>query len=158
MYIETDTYKWIWFQTPTKQSNKTSFSPTLARLLTAPERSVPHATSSPILPNTTSIHASNMSISEILSTNKVSETGNNEINVQFFKSRNFPLKNYGLGLPSREQVIQKIMVEVSPLVLSFMRTPWQSIVYQHHTYHYHDPSVYSNKVFWDGFQMRVYLK
>lgn len=60
------------FQTPTKQtSSKTSFSPTLARLLTAPERSSPHATSSPILPNSTMIHPSNMSISEILSTSKV---------------------------------------------------------------------------------------
>ncbi|KAJ8910934.1 hypothetical protein NQ315_014354 [Exocentrus adspersus] len=56
---------------PTKQNNKTSFSPTLARLLTAPEKAVNHQTTiQPTMTNTTGIHPSNMSISEILSTSK----------------------------------------------------------------------------------------
>ncbi|VEN39359.1 unnamed protein product [Callosobruchus maculatus] len=55
---------------PPKQS-KSSFSPTLARLLTAPERATNnHINSTPALPNNTTVHASNMSISEILCTSK----------------------------------------------------------------------------------------
>ncbi|KAJ8963656.1 hypothetical protein NQ317_015400 [Molorchus minor] len=58
-------------KTPPKQNTKTSFSPTLARLLTAPERAaISHATSTPMITNNTTIHPSNMSISEILSTSK----------------------------------------------------------------------------------------
>ncbi|CAH1158995.1 unnamed protein product [Phyllotreta striolata] len=57
-------------KTPSKQNSKTSFSPTLARLLTAPERSANNATmgASPI--SNSPLHSSNMSISEILSTSK----------------------------------------------------------------------------------------
>nr|CAH7712564.1 unnamed protein product [Callosobruchus chinensis] len=55
---------------PPKQS-KSSFSPTLARLLTAPERaSNNHISSTPAMLNNTTVHASNMSISEILCTSK----------------------------------------------------------------------------------------
>ncbi|CAH1958319.1 unnamed protein product [Acanthoscelides obtectus] len=55
---------------PPKQS-KTSFSPTLARLLTAPERSTNnHLNSASTMPNNTIAHPSNVSISEILCTNK----------------------------------------------------------------------------------------
>ncbi|XP_050514652.1 uncharacterized protein LOC126889942 isoform X1 [Diabrotica virgifera virgifera] len=59
-------------KSPTKQNTKTSFSPTLARLLTAPERSAMSnqsiASSTPMSSN--AAHPSNMSISEILSTSK----------------------------------------------------------------------------------------
>ncbi|XP_057671366.1 uncharacterized protein LOC130903164 isoform X1 [Diorhabda carinulata] len=56
-------------KSPTKQNSKSSFSPTLARLLTAPERnSSAMAISTPISNST--VHPSNMSISEILSTSK----------------------------------------------------------------------------------------
>ncbi|CAH1179434.1 unnamed protein product [Phaedon cochleariae] len=64
-------------KTPTKQNSKTSFSPTLARLLTAPEKAAGNlVTSTPTITNTT-IHPSNMSISEILSTSKA----HNEITI-----------------------------------------------------------------------------
>ncbi|KAG5875433.1 hypothetical protein JTB14_038366 [Gonioctena quinquepunctata] len=65
-------------KTPPKQTTKTSFSPTLARLLTAPERAANnHATSTPTVANNTTIHPSNMSISEILSSSKA----HNEITI-----------------------------------------------------------------------------
>ncbi|XP_018567357.1 uncharacterized protein LOC108907960 isoform X3 [Anoplophora glabripennis] len=59
-------------KSPSKQNTKTSFSPTLARLLTAPERAVSSnpTTSTPTMSSSTTIHPSNMSISEILSTSK----------------------------------------------------------------------------------------
>ncbi|CAG9838837.1 unnamed protein product [Diabrotica balteata] len=70
--IETQNEKIQDVQSPTKQNTKTSFSPTLARLLTAPERSAMSnqsmASSTPMSSN--AAHPSNMSISEILSTSK----------------------------------------------------------------------------------------
>ncbi|CAH0548047.1 unnamed protein product [Brassicogethes aeneus] len=58
-------------KSPQKSNSKTSFSPTLARLLTAPERANSnHATSTPTISNSTLGHPPNMSISEILSSNK----------------------------------------------------------------------------------------
>uniref|UniRef100_A0A6P7H859 Uncharacterized protein LOC114345506 n=1 Tax=Diabrotica virgifera virgifera TaxID=50390 RepID=A0A6P7H859_DIAVI len=61
-------------KSPTKQNTKTSFSPTLARLLTAPERSAMsnQSIASSTLMSSNAAHPSNMSISEILSTSKVS--------------------------------------------------------------------------------------
>ncbi|XP_008199159.1 uncharacterized protein LOC659546 isoform X2 [Tribolium castaneum] len=56
-------------KSPSKANTKTSFSPTLARLLTAPERSNSHSPTAPTLPNNLN-NAANMSISEILSTSK----------------------------------------------------------------------------------------
>ncbi|KAK9877131.1 hypothetical protein WA026_016875 [Henosepilachna vigintioctopunctata] len=56
-------------KSPLKPNNKTAFSPTLARLLTAPERAGNHLTSSPLITSSHN-HPSNMSISEILSTSK----------------------------------------------------------------------------------------
>ncbi|XP_044269518.1 uncharacterized protein LOC123014450 isoform X2 [Tribolium madens] len=56
-------------KSPSKTNTKTSFSPTLARLLTAPERSNSHSPTATTLPNNLN-NAANMSISEILSTSK----------------------------------------------------------------------------------------
>nr|XP_023012326.1 uncharacterized protein LOC111502472 isoform X1 [Leptinotarsa decemlineata] len=65
-------------KTPPKQTSKSSFSPTLARLLTAPERAANNlATSTPTAGSNTTIHPSNMSISEILSSSKA----HNEITI-----------------------------------------------------------------------------
>ncbi|XP_049818885.1 uncharacterized protein LOC109606944 isoform X2 [Aethina tumida] len=58
-------------KSPQKQNSKTSFSPTLARLLTAPERANSnHLTSTPTISGNSLLHGNNMSISEILSSNK----------------------------------------------------------------------------------------
>ncbi|KAL3283946.1 hypothetical protein HHI36_018114 [Cryptolaemus montrouzieri] len=57
-------------KSPSRANSNTAFSPTLARLLTAPERAGNnHLTSSPPITSSLS-HPSNMSISEILSTSK----------------------------------------------------------------------------------------
>ncbi|XP_068902681.1 uncharacterized protein [Tenebrio molitor] len=56
-------------KSPSKANTKTSFSPTLARLLTAPERGNSHSPTTAAIANNLN-NAANMSISEILSTSK----------------------------------------------------------------------------------------
>lgn len=60
----------IFPQSPAKPNNKTSFSPTLARLLTAPERAAMN-NSHPVNTQQGTIVSGNVSISDLLSTSKV---------------------------------------------------------------------------------------
>lgn len=56
----------------TKPESKSTFSPTLARLLTAPERAAASGPQAMSTPTSSLMHGGNVSISEILSSSKVS--------------------------------------------------------------------------------------
>lgn len=59
------------FQSPSKPNNKTSFSPTLARLLTAPERAAMNNSHTTNTQQSSAASVANVSITDLLSTSKV---------------------------------------------------------------------------------------